>query len=430
MYTENVLRMYQRTHFRTGRQFRSKRTNYYSFNKGAGRAGRGGGKYKPALDIAQFIEKAARRTDEKQAIIKHTFGDFNFSPELTRNLERRNYIQPTPIQDQAIPHILDGKDVVGLANTGTGKTGAFLLPLIEKIHKDRSQRVLIMAPTRELAEQINSEFRMFAHSMNIFSALCIGGMPTYRQLNALKMNPHVVIGTPGRLGDMAKRKAVAFSSFNNVVVDEIDRMLDMGFIKPIGDILKSLHPKRQSLFFSATIPAPIRKLAQQFLKDYVMVEIQSGVTVHNIHQNVIRVESRGMKFDKLKEILTAREAEKVLIFNETKRGVDTLARDLRDSGFKALCIHGDKHQRERQRFLTQFRENKVQILVATDVASRGLDIKDVTHVINYTVPETYDDYIHRIGRTGRWGSIGTAVTFVGESYESPRNTKHRDNRSR
>ena len=410
--------MYQRTSLRTGRQFRSKRTNYSSFNRGPRGAQRGGarggrgGRFKPVLDIAQFIEKSARGIDVKQVIIKHAFGDFNFSPELKRNLERRNYIQPTPIQDQAIPHILEGRDLVGLASTGTGKTGAFLLPLIEKIHKDRSQKVLIIAPTRELAEQINSEFRMFAYGMNIFSALCIGGMPTYKQLNALKMNPHVIIGTPGRLGDIADRKAIVFSSFNNVVVDEIDRMLDMGFIKPIGDILKSLNPKRQSLFFSATIPAPIRKLAQQFLNNFIMVEIQSGVTVHNINQKVIRTDNRIMKFDKLKEILTLREAEKVLIFNETKRGVDVLTRDLKDSGFRALCIHGDKHQRERQRFLTQFRENKVQILVATDVASRGLDIKDVTHVINYTVPETYDDYIHRIGRTGRSGSKGTAVTFI------------------
>lgn len=410
--------MQQRTNFRKASSFRSNRTNNSRFSRrphmGGQRGGRGG-RFKPALDIAQFIERSNRNasTNVKQTVIKHTFGDFNFTSMLASNLARRKYIQPTPIQDQAIPHILEGKDLVGLANTGTGKTGAFLLPLIEKINKDRTQRVLIIAPTRELAEQINSEFRMFAYNMNIFSTLCIGGMPTYRQLSALRMNPHVVIGTPGRLGDIAERKAIAFSSFNNVVVDEIDRMLDMGFIKPIGDILKSLHPKRQSLFFSATIPEPIRKLAQQFLRDFIMVEIQSGVTTSNINQKVIRADTRETKFDKLKEILTLREAEKVLIFNETKRGVDSLTRDLQGSGFKALCIHGDKHQRERQRFLTQFRENKVQILVATDVASRGLDIKDVTHVINYTMPETYDDYIHRIGRTGRGTSKGTAVTFVG-----------------
>ncbi|MBI4359694.1 MAG: DEAD/DEAH box helicase [Candidatus Jacksonbacteria bacterium] len=372
-----------------------------------------GGKFKPALDIAQFIERAASRTEVKQTVIKHAFGDFSFSQALAQNLQRRKYIQPTPIQDQAIPYILEGKDLIGLAATGTGKTGAFLLPLIDKIYKDRSQRVLVIAPTRELAEQIDSEFRMFSYGMNIFSALCIGGVPIGRQLRALSMNPHVVIGTPGRLQDMAERKAVAFSSFNNVVVDEIDRMLDMGFIKPISDILKSLNQKRQSLFFSATIPDTIKKLARQFLKDFVMVEIQSGVTVQNITQDVIRVSGRSMKFDKLKEILARREAEKVLIFNETKRGVDTLTYDLRASGFRVLCIHGDKHQRERQRFLTQFRENKAQILVATDVASRGLDIKDVTHVINYTMPETYDDYIHRIGRTGRSGAKGAAVTFVG-----------------
>lgn len=309
-------------------------------------------------------------------------------------------------------HIVDGKDIIGLANTGTGKTGAFLLPLINKVFKDKSQKVLILAPTRELALQIDDEFRQFSWSMKIFSTVCVGGSPIFKQINNLKRNPNFVIGTPGRLKDLSERNLVKFESFNNIVIDEIDRMLDMGFVDEIKAILAKLPKERQSLFFSATMPAKIKDLIHQFLIDPITVEIESGQTADNVEQDVVRVRSSEMKFNQLQEILKQSEFKKVLIFSETKREVEKLTSNLVGEGFKADSIHGDKKQHQRQKALSLFKNDTVNILVATDVAARGLDIDDVSHVINYTVPQTYNDYIHRIGRTGRGNKKGMALTFV------------------
>lgn len=382
------------------------------FSGGRGGGNKRRGNFGGNIDVSMFVKKAVNVAPEKAVEIKHAFADFDFCPELKANLARKGFETPTPIQDQSIPAILKGRDIVGLANTGTGKTGAFLLPLIEKVFKDPSQKVLIIAPTRELALQIDNEFKLFAFGMKMYSAVCVGGMPIFRQMNDLRRNPHFVIGTPGRLKDLNDRRCINFSLFNNIVLDEVDHMLDMGFIDDIRNILNQIPAKRQSLFFSATMPARIRELVNQFVKDPFTAEIKSGKTSDNVEQDVIRVKDRSMKFNELKNLLGRPELAKVLIFSETKRDVEQLANDLIDNGFKAESIHGDKRQRERQRALTQFRTNIVTILVATDVAARGLDIKDITHVINYTVPQTYDDYIHRIGRTGRGNSKGTALTFV------------------
>lgn len=382
------------------------------FSGGRGGGNKRRGNFGGNIDVSMFVKKAVNVAPEKAVEIKNAFADFDFCPELKANLARKGFETPTPIQDQSIPAILKGRDIVGLANTGTGKTGAFLLPLIEKVFKDPSQKVLIIAPTRELALQIDNEFKLFAFGMKMYSAVCVGGMPIFRQMNDLRRNPHFVIGTPGRLKDLNDRRCINFSLFNNIVLDEVDHMLDMGFIDDIRNILNQIPAKRQSLFFSATMPARIRELVNQFVKDPFTAEIKSGKTSDNVEQDVIRVKDRSMKFNELKNLLGRPELAKVLIFSETKRDVEQLANDLIDNGFKAESIHGDKRQRERQRALTQFRTNIVTILVATDVAARGLDIKDITHVINYTVPQTYDDYIHRIGRTGRGNSKGTALTFV------------------
>lgn len=380
------------------------------FGRGGGNKRRGG--FGGNIDISMLVKKASGQVKEKPVEIKHSFADFDFVQELKTNLDRKGFNTPTPIQDQSIPVILKGRDIVGLANTGTGKTGAFLLPLIEKAFKDDSQNVLIIAPTRELALQIDSEFKLFAFGMRLYSAVCVGGMPIYRQMNDLRRNPNFVIGTPGRLKDLSDRKCVDFSTFSNVVVDEVDHMLDMGFIDDIKILLNQLPKKRQSLFFSATMPARIRDLVGQFATDPITVEIKSGKTSENVDQDVIRVKDHSMKFQELKNLLGRPELEKVLIFSETKRDVERLTNDLIGHGFKAESIHGDKRQRERQRALTQFKSNVVNILVATDVAARGLDINNITHVINYTIPQTYDDYIHRIGRTGRGDNKGMAFTFV------------------
>ncbi|MDO8512979.1 MAG: DEAD/DEAH box helicase [bacterium] len=363
------------------------------------------------IDISRFIQKASDQTNAVAEEIVNSFADFGFVSELERNLKVKNYSIPTPIQDQSINHILEGRDIIALANTGTGKTGAFLLPMINKAFKDNDQKVLIITPTRELALQIADEFHCFSFGMRIFSALCIGGTPIGKQIANLRRNPQFVIGTPGRLQDLHKRNLINYNQFQNIVLDEVDRMLDMGFISEIRDILSQFPKVRQSLFFSATMPPKIRALAEEFLQYPITVSINAGKTAQNVEQDIIRV-GEGEKFDKLQNILSQPDFQKVLIFSETKHGVEKLKTNLVNSGFSAESIHGDKRQGQRQRALNQFKNNEVTILVATDVAARGLDIKDISHVINYTIPETYDDYIHRIGRTGRANKTGIALTFV------------------
>lgn len=368
---------------------------------------------KASIDIDAFIKKnsSQRNNEVEEVVIKHTFNDFNLSPEIKKNLSHKGYEVPTPIQDRAINPILDGHDLIGLANTGTGKTAAFLLPLLEKVYKDKSQRVLIVAPTRELALQIEAELRQFSWGMKIFYVSVVGGMPMGRQIKGLKMHPNFVIGTPGRLKDMSDRGYLHFRTFRNVVLDEVDRMLDMGFVNEIKYFLSKLPEERQSLYFSATMPPKIKSLIETFSVNPVMVQVKSNETSANVEQEVVRT-SKESKFSKLKDILNEPAMEKVLIFSETKRDVERLTVDLVNQGFKADSIHGDKRQGQRQKALSNFKEAKVDILVATDVAARGLDIKDVTHVINYTIPQTYEDYVHRIGRTGRGNALGRALTFV------------------
>lgn len=366
------------------------------------------------IDVRLFTKKPNAVAPEAVKIA-NKFTDFQINEKLKSNLRNLNYVMPTPIQDQAIPYILGGRDLIGLANTGTGKTGAFLIPLLNKAKSSANQRFLIIAPTRELAVQIELELIKFAAGMFVNSVVCVGGMPIYKQISQIRKNPQFVIGTPGRLKDLAKRRAIKFSAFNNIVLDEVDRMLDMGFVDEIKMILGELPKERQSLFFSATLPPRIRELIHEFTKDPVTVEVSSGKTAESIEQEVVNVSQKGMKFFQLLELLATPELSKVLIFSETKREVENLAVNLVKEGFKADAIHGDKRQAQRQKSLDAFKASRVKILVATDVAARGLDIKDITHVINYTVPKTYDDYIHRIGRTGRGTSTGKALTFV-ENY--------------
>lgn len=363
------------------------------------------------IDISRFVKKAIDSPKVEDYVANNSFADFGFVPQLAKNIDYKKYSSPTAIQDQTMSHIMAGRDLVGLASTGTGKTGAFLLPLINKTFKDQNQKVLIIAPTRELALQIADELHEFSFSMRIFSALCVGGMPISKQIANLRRRPQFVIGTPGRLQDLHKRELIDYSQFQNIVLDEVDRMLDMGFIDEIRDILSQFPKERQSLFFSATMPPRIKMLTEEFLSDPVTVSINAGQTAHNVDQDIVRV-GDDQKFNKLQNILLQDGFDKVLIFSETKRDVEKLTTELIKEGFKAESIHGDKRQGQRQRALNQFKDNVINILVATDVAARGLDIKDISHVINYTIPQTYTDYIHRIGRTGRGTSKGIALTFV------------------
>jgi len=367
------------------------------------------------IDFSRFV-KRNQYVEEKPYVSKHSFADFPFHAQLHKNITRAGFINPRPIQDQAIPTILTGKDVFGMANTGTGKTAAFLLPLIEKISKTKGlskrETVLIMAPTRELALQIESDFKNLAFGFGMFSVACVGGLPIMKQIREIKLGVSFVIGTPGRLRDLIDKKVLDLSTCHSVVLDEADRMLDMGFRDDMVYIIGKTSKERQTLFFSATLSPDIKKLTGQYLKDPIFISVVSGETLKNIDQDVIRVRSKEEKLEKLQEVLKKEASQKVLIFREMKHSVDSLTKELQALGFKVGGIHGDKRSRERIRILDSFKKDHISILIATDVAARGLDIPDVTHVINYDVPQTYETYIHRIGRTGRSGKKGTALTFV------------------
>lgn len=342
----------------------------------------------------------------------HSFADFGLSSGLMANITAKHYVTPTSIQDQAILPIREGRDLIGTAQTGTGKTAAFLIPLIEKIIQDKAQRVLIIAPTRELAFQIHKEMREFSRGLGIRSAMLIGGANEWRQKNDMRLDPHFVVATPGRLKDFIQTRVVRMSAFRNVVLDEVDQMVDIGFINDITYFISLLPTERQSLFFSATISGKVNDVLKAFVKNPVTVSIKANKIIETIRQEVVYVQDRNKKVDILHDLLNTEGFDKVLVFGRTKWGVQKLSDELGRRGFRAGAIHGNKRQNQRQYVLTQFIRSEIQVLLATDVASRGLDIPDVSHVINYDLPETIDDYTHRIGRTGRANKQGIALTFV------------------
>ncbi len=364
------------------------------------------------IDISKYIQKPMQKNFLEEYKPKNIFQDFGLCQKLQDNLKQRKYFTPTIIQDQSIGVILKGRDLIGLADTGTGKTAAFLLPLINKVYNNRQEKILIINPTRELAIQTDKELYAFSKNMGLDSVVCVGGNSVWKQISKLKRNPNFVIGTPGRLKDLSDRGIIKFNSFRTIVLDEVDRMLDMGFVNDIVDILNILPEKKQTLFFSATLPDKIKVMANKFLKEPVIVEVKTRDTAANIAQDVVRIRNKAEKLDRLKSLLDKPEFTKVLIFTETKRDVESLSVCLSRCGYKSTSIHGDKKQNQRQKSLTFFRNNQCKILVATDVAARGLDINNISHVINYTVPRTYNDYIHRIGRTGRALKFGQALTFI------------------
>ena len=342
----------------------------------------------------------------------HTFESFKINDILKKNISSKGYTIPTPIQDQTIPHILDGKDVIGIANTGTGKTAAFLVPLLDIVSKNRNKKVIIITPTRELAVQIKDEYMYFSRGMGIYCALIMGGASTYRQKQDLYRNPNFVIGTPGRIKDLIQQKSLNLSTFEIVVLDEVDQMVDIGFLPDIKYFISLLNNNRQSLFFSATVQSKVSEVISSFVKNPITVSVKKQDTLVNIKQDIVRVVDKHKKIEQLHDLLNNKDFEKVLIFGRTKWGVQRLSDELVKRGFSAEAIHGDKRQNQRQRSLDRFKRNHVKILLATDVASRGLDIDDVSHVINYDPPESYEAYIHRIGRTGRLDKPGTAITFI------------------
>ena len=390
---------------------------YKRRSQGGGRRGRGGMRQAIFDPTPVIIQSTLNKKSQAEKVVQeeyqatNQFSDFNVSDKLKSNIAYRGYQTPTPIQDQIIPHIIDGRDVVGVANTGTGKTAAFLIPLLDKTLNNDNQKTLIIVPTRELALQVRDELKSFSGNLRIFSTLCIGGASIHRQIESLRRGQDFVIGTPGRIKDLNQRRKIRFSEFTNIVLDEVDRMLDMGFVHEIRAIIEALPADRQSLFFSATMTDRVREIMQGFLKNPVSISVKTKDTTDNVHQEIVKIKGRA-KIDVLHDLLISDGFSKVLVFGRTKRGAERVSKDLQSRGFKVNAIHGNKSQGQRQRALRQFREDKVQALIATDVIARGLDIDDVTHVINYDLPSSYEDYIHRIGRTGRANKMGTALTFI------------------
>jgi superfamily II DNA/RNA helicase len=368
--------------------------------------------FSPVSQNGESVMGKITSSDSEFLKIKNKFSDFRLDRRLAENIADCGYSTPTPIQDKAIPEILSGRDVVGVANTGTGKTAAFLIPLINKIVRNRNSRVLIIAPTRELAVQIDQELQNMSAGMGIYSAICIGGVSIRNQIHKLHRRPHFVIGTPGRLLDLENQRKIGFGRFDSIVLDEVDRMLDMGFINDMEKIISKLPRERQSLFFSATLDGKVGSVMGKFITNPVMISVKTADASTNVYQDVVELKGRN-KADVLCELLDKKEVAKSLIFMRTKRSADKLHRCLAKIGFQTAVLHGNKTQNQRQRSLEEFRLDRVNILIATDVASRGIDVDDITHVINYDLPESYKAYIHRIGRTGRADKKGIALTFVG-----------------
>lgn len=340
------------------------------------------------------------------------FTEFVLPERIQQNLATAGLVTTSPIQDQAIEPGLAGKDVVGLANTGTGKTAAFLLPVLTLLLDDPKQQALVLAPTRELAIQISDELIKLGKGLGLKAVVATGGTNIRPQITGLQRHPNIVIATPGRLTDLIQRRAWDPSHCGIIVLDEVDRMLDIGFVKDIERIIGQLPAKHQSLFFSATMPREVKAVVDRFTVDPVTISVKTRETAASVAQEVERTRGRDHKLEVLSDRLRRVDHERVIVFGRTKHGVERLTRQLQREGFHVDSIHGDRSQGQRTRALRAFKEGRIQALIATDVAARGLDIPRVSHVINYDLPGTYEDYVHRIGRTGRADQTGHALTFI------------------
>ncbi len=372
--------------------------------------GKKGGCVKEIIDPARFVKKAVFVEKTEYSPV-HAFSDFGLNERILKNVEAKGYVKPSPIQDKAIGPVMEGKDVVGIANTGTGKTAAFALPMVHKLIHDMTAKALILAPTRELAQQIQEEIISFSKNCGIRTVLIIGGNSINVQTRDLAKNPRIVIGTPGRLKDHINQGTLDLSGVTYTVLDEVDRMLDMGFIRDIRSIFSHVPKARQSVFFSATIDKEVERLILDFAKDPVTISLRENVTADGVDQDVVWYRDNDERIEKLHDLLI-KGCEKTIIFDDTKRAVEKLGKELKKRGFRVDQIHGDKSQGQRTRAIRRLKEDEIDILVATDVAARGIDVSDISHVINYSQPVTYEDYVHRIGRTGRAGKTGQAFTFL------------------
>ncbi len=346
-----------------------------------------------------------------------SFQELGLAAPIAQALTEEKYETPTPIQAQSIPHTLAGRDLVGIAQTGTGKTAAFALPILNHLSKNRFRperrhcRVLVLSPTRELSGQILESFRTYGRHVRPQTALAIGGVPIGRQIRALSNGVDILVATPGRLLDLINMNAVALGKLEILVLDEADRMLDMGFIRDIRKIIEKLPARKQTLFFSATMPQEIESLVAQLLNDPVRVSVTPvAKTADRINQRVILIEKAG-KNGLLAETIKAENVSRAIVFTRTKHGADRVVRSLEQSGIRAAAIHGNKSQNQRERVLGDFRNGRIRILIATDIAARGIDVDGITHVFNFDLPNIAESYVHRIGRTARAGAEGVAISF-------------------
>ncbi|MEO1405720.1 MAG: DEAD/DEAH box helicase [Pseudomonadota bacterium] len=363
-------------------------------------------------------------TEQNDDAPKVTFTDLGLGPKVLQAVEDAGYIHPTPIQEQAIPHVLVGGDVTGIAQTGTGKTAAFVLPMIHRLARGRARarmpRTLILAPTRELADQVAENFTKYGKYLKLSMALLIGGVSFKEQERLLMQGVDVLIATPGRLKDQFERGKILLTGVETLIIDEADRMLDMGFIDDIEAICNLLPKKRQTLLFSATFAKEIEKLAKKFQNNPIRIEVaRPAQTAETISQHVVKIQTNDMKARRhaLRAVLKQCEIESGIVFCNRKKEADIVAKSLSVHGFDAAAIHGDLPQAYRMQTLERFRTGELKLLVASDVAARGLDIPDVSHVFNFAPPPKDEDYVHRIGRTGRAGRQGTSYTIVGPEDE-------------
>ncbi|MBL6448790.1 DEAD/DEAH box helicase [Fulvivirga sp. 29W222] len=395
----------------------TKRTSNFNRNSGGNRnRNKKKNNNSSSIDINKFISKAIAPEQKEVYQVTNKFVDFPLQQGLIKRIEDRGYSSPTEIQDKSINHILAGKDVVGIAGTGTGKTGAFLIPIINRLLTEPAFfDTLIITPTRELALQIEDEFRKLTRATKLRSITLIGGTNMNKSMAAFSRPAHIVIGTPGRIMDMAQRGKLAFRKFPVLILDEFDRMLDMGFIRDIERVISQMTARKQTLLFSATMPASQEGIIKKIIPTPVKVKASSALkSSNNVDQNVVSVSEGENKFDSLMSVISSdnEKDSRVILFCETKRKASKLAKKLNVTGIPSDEIHGNKSQLARERALKKFKTGQIRVLVATDVMARGIDVTDVSMVINYEVPRTYDDYIHRIGRTGRAGKTGKAVTFI------------------
>lgn len=379
-----------------------------------GRAsGNGQGKTK-SLDPTLFVKKAIAQEVTTKYTSTRLIEDLQVNPIIVKNLLKKGFKTPTEIQDKTLEAILEGRNLLGLAQTGTGKTAAFLVPIINNLINQRPNfQVLIVSPTRELALQIEGEFKSISKDLNLSSHCLIGGTSVMRDVTNLRRPSHLIIGTPGRITDMIRQRALNLKNFSILVLDEFDRLLDMGFSHDIQFFVDGMINRKQTVLFSATEEKGQKTLINNLLENPVEVRVRTGnISPESIDQDIIVVKNGENKMDVLVKMVRDKSFEKVLVFAETKRWVSRITKDLRQAGIKADEIHGNKSQNYRINALDSFKNKKIQVLVATDVAARGLDISHVSHVINYQQPKNMDSYIHRIGRTGRAGESGKAFTFV------------------